>query len=533
MSSLIFTRLPTDTDADILVKDSVESIDQFYKEYYDNYIENKKPVLRGTDSIRLGRKYISMVILPKFLVDSTSKYLDDKDKKLLRTDTLRIIDSIRSTERIIPDEKKKKSIKSDGRDNFVNGVAIANPKPFVKPVYSLLNNEVALSPHKLDYGLRESYAYLASIFPSSYSITYNVFREISKRVPNFSPEKILDFGCGPASSLWPANEFWGDKISQYHGVDVSDPMLQVAESLVELSKDDLQAKDIKFSRFLSAKSNTSYNMVVSSFTLSELFSDELRKSTLENLWSQTTDFLVLIERGTPLGAKYISDARKYFVSRKKDPESKQGEELNNSSSDSINHTTKKQSEENLDVSSDFHFFSPCPHEKVCPLDATLTFCHFSQRVQRPEMTMKSKHAKINEEDTKYSYLVIRRGPRPSLASNKTIESPKSLDSNHVQNSNFRDHVDNELLQDNEEKLTEDTLISESYSWPRLLLPAMKRSGHVLVDVCSSNGDTERRIFTKSHSNQSYRDARKVQWGDLFPHSPKTTLTKKISYKPYI
>ncbi|OMJ14722.1 Methyltransferase-like protein 17, mitochondrial [Smittium culicis] len=336
-------RLPTDTDADILVKDSVESIDQFYKEYYDNYIENKKPVLRGTDSIRLGRKYISMVILPKFLVDSTSKYLED---------------SIRSTERIIPEEKKKKSIKSDGRDNFVNGVAVANPKPYVKPVYSLLNNEVAISPHKLDYGLRESYAYLASIFPSSYSITYNVFREIYKRVPNFSPEKILDFGCGPASSLWPANEFWGDKISQYHGVDVSDPMLQVAESLVELSKNDLQTNEIKFSRFLSAKSNTSYNMVVSSFTLSELFSDELRKSTLENLWSQTTDFLILIERGTPLGAKYISDARKYFVARKKDSEPVLGEESDNASTDFTNHTAKKQSEESLDASSDFHFFSP-------------------------------------------------------------------------------------------------------------------------------------------------------------------------------
>ncbi|OLY82671.1 Rsm22-cox11 tandem protein 1, mitochondrial [Smittium mucronatum] len=146
--------------------------------------------------------------------------------------------------------------------------------------------------------------------------------------------------------------------------------------------------------------------------------------------------------------------------------------------------------------------------------------------------MKSKHAKINEEDLKYSYLVIRKGPRPTkprqdVSNIPTSDpSPKSeYRSNEPRTTAGSDH------NSSDEGLSNNT--TESYSWPRVLLPAMKRSGHVVVDVCSESGETERKVYTKSMSNQSYRDARKVQWGDLFPHVAKTTTVRKIGYKPYV
>ena len=45
------------------------------------------------------------------------------------------------------------------------------------------------------------------------------------------------------------------------------------------------------------------------------------------------------------------------------------------------------------------------------------------------------------------------------------------------------------------------------------------------------GVVERRIYTKSHNRQAYRDARKVAWGDLFPHEPKVILHKYGANRP--
>ncbi|PVU95030.1 hypothetical protein BB559_002844 [Furculomyces boomerangus] len=399
--------LPTETEADALIKESVESLDTFYKEYYEEYIERKKPVVRDIEPIKLGRKYIGMIVLPQFLIEAAMEYLKDKDKKLLRVDTLRIIDSLRSTEKLNLEKYKKNSklrVKSengleendDTSNVYINGKAAETPKNVVKDqVHSLLNNEVVLSPHNLEYGRRESSAYLASRFPSTFGVITNIFNEISKRIPDFKPKRILDYGCGPGTTLWSANEIWGGKVEYYYGVDVSENMLELAESIIESSGDNLKVKERRFERYLAPeREDKKYDVVVSSFTFSELYNDDLRKKTLESLWSQTRDVLVLVDRGTALGGKYISDARKWFMGRKK---------------------AKEDQEE-------FHFLAPCPHDKECPLETSTMWCHFSQRVQRPEMTMKSKHAKSNEEDLKYSYLVVRRGSRPlAVDGNESLE----------------------------------------------------------------------------------------------------------------
>ncbi|PWN52422.1 hypothetical protein IE53DRAFT_385136 [Violaceomyces palustris] len=67
---------------------------------------------------------------------------------------------------------------------------------------------------------------------------------------------------------------------------------------------------------------------------------------------------------------------------------------------------------------------------------------------------------------------------------------------------------------------EEAMKLQSYSWPRLLRPPLKKGGHVTMDACCSNGNIERFTMAKSQGRQVYQDARKSQWGDLFPHKPK-------------
>merc|ERR1711964_672446 len=104
-----------------------------------------------------------------------------------------------------------------------------------------------------------------------------------------------------------------------------------------------------------------------------------------------------------------------------------------------------------------HIIAPCPHDKACPMHKTKQFCRFSQKVQRPAFLRKTKHSSNNEESSSYSYFVLRRGQRPSL----------------------------------------------DEQWPRLVLPPLKRGGHVIMDACHPSGNLERCTVAKSAGKQEY------------------------------
>ncbi|KAJ3088766.1 37S ribosomal protein S22 [Quaeritorhiza haematococci] len=101
----------------------------------------------------------------------------------------------------------------------------------------------------------------------------------------------------------------------------------------------------------------------------------------------------------------------------------------------------------------------------------------------------------NQEDVKFSYVVLRRGRRPSR--------PKKEQSGSImEDASFTD---------------------AAYHWPRLVQPPLKRHGHVILDSCSSSGNLERTTVSKSYGKLEYRDARKAHWHDLWPHEPKSRV----------
>ncbi|KAJ2880688.1 37S ribosomal protein S22 [Coemansia aciculifera] len=138
--------------------------------------------------------------------------------------------------------------------------------------------------------------------------------------------------------------------------------------------------------------------------------------------------------------------------------------------------------------------------------------------------MLTKHSKSNVEDLRYSYTILRRGTRPSPTASSSaglfkqgIEEPVSL---AVAEAN-----QDKYLPTGELRKTTQQLALEAYQWPRIILPPMKRKGHVGIDVSTVDGKVERWTFTKTHNKQSYRDARKASWGDLFPHTPKSVAVR--------
>lgn len=113
--------------------------------------------------------------------------------------------------------------------------------------------------------------------------------------------------------------------------------------------------------------------------------------------------------------------------------------------------------------------SQCPHDKECPLHhsgSAKLVCSFSQRLQRPAFIRKTKNVRGGHEDVGYSYVVVRRGRRPEVAAN--LEDSASLGDKDAESLN-------------------EQVRKEAYSWPRLVFPPMKNSGHVILDSCTAEG----------------------------------------------
>lgn len=194
----------------------------------------------------------------------------------------------------------------------------------------------------------------------TYAAVYTVLKELQKRVPNLSVKSLLDFGCGTGTGIWAARDIFGyDQVQNILGVDISQDMLDIASALLEtptetVSSRDLRDCNVEFQRYLSFDtSRADRDLVISAFTLTDLMDNpSVLKSTVQNLWNQTKDTLVIVDRGTPEGFKIVAQARQWI----------------------------------LDMEGESHVVAPCPHDGACPilkLNHTQFWCHFSQRVQRP------------------------------------------------------------------------------------------------------------------------------------------------------
>ena len=154
-------------------------------------------------------------------------------------------------------------------------------------------------------------------------------------------------------------------------------------------------------------------------------------------------------------------------------------------------------------------------------------CSFSQRLQRPAFVRKTKHSGVGHEDSGYSYVVIRRGVRPAQQATKAgrlgyigkVEAAKAAlkeepikelvieqDHRHGAATN-RDRLlpsEAEAAESNPIELSEKDLDSvlrlEAYSWPRLVFSPLKKSGHIILDGCTAEGE---HLSTPSDATSSF------------------------------
>ncbi|KAH8119963.1 Rsm22-domain-containing protein [Phellopilus nigrolimitatus] len=357
---------------------------------------------------------------------------------------------------------------------------------------------------------RDGTAFASVALPAHYSTVYAVLENLKDRLgSDWKIKHVLDWGSGVGSGLWasmhafqrqPEDEGQStpiepvlsrSTISSYLAFDKRDGLSAMAKRLVQ-GKDICTTK-ITWNRGFSIGEEISHSgsddvLALSAFHLSSLPSQLARKEMIKQMWSSGANIIVLIDHDSSSGFESIVEAREYLLRMGKreleDPATQDRADLG------------------------CHVVAPCPHDGICPLFAdgpSKLKCTFSQRLQRPAFLRTTKRARAGHEDIGYSYVVIRRGRRPSRIDTSS-----------------RTGIANIAPEQNDTADTDSAhqIRLEAYDWPRLVFPPLKKSGHVILDGCTSEGQIMRMTIPRSQGKQPYYDARKSSWGDIFPHKPK-------------
>ncbi|BDA42580.1 probable methyltransferase-like protein 17, mitochondrial at N-terminal half [Coccomyxa sp. Obi] len=269
---------------------------------------------------------------------------------------------------------------------------------------------------QLQYDDNQATAYVAARMPGCYAAIYNIMDELSVRLPSFHPQSMLDFGSGPGTAVWAAQEIWHTSLYDVLAVEPSTAMAALGQriqsarhSIAEDSAQGSQQAQVRWVYRLpwyamkasshgargkkrATAESRKYDIVTSAYVLGELESEQERRDIVNTLWACTKDLLVLVEPGTPAGSANILEARRQVL------EASMQEAIGEMGA---------------------HVVAPCPHDGLCPMKGTGSWCHFSQRFQRSNL---QRIIKIRPDgglartyqDERYSYVVIRKEPRPQV-----------------------------------------------------------------------------------------------------------------------
>lgn len=248
----------------------------------------------------------------------------------------------------------------------------------------------------------------------------------------------------------------------------------------------------------------SFDVIIASHLFLKEKQDHYRQAVLNNLWSllnKDGGILIVIEKAHPRGFEAVAHVRDTILKQFILPQS--GEQ--SVSPEDFNPAFHRELEAG-------HIVAPCTNHDVCPMykeqgksKGRKDYCHFSQRFVQPTFYSKmlGKSAD-NQGDVEFSYVVIRRGvPKSSSLGGKEATE--------------KAHGGYEASEER----------PDMQSLPRLVLPPLKRKGHVTLDLCTPEGRIERWTVPKSFSKLAYHDARKSRWGDLWALGAKTRVPRSV------
>ena len=239
----------------------------------------------------------------------------------------------------------------------------------------------------------------------------------------------------------------------------------------------------------------SENTLISSLLLipsGPLLKNMIVEDHIMNLWAllkPSAGVLALIEKGVDQGFKGISYARQLLLDN-----------------------LILADDSNLKQAAKGRIIAPCTTHGACPMAKRSDTCRISQRYTRPTYLQRLLGATFrNHEDVAYSYLAVQRG--------QTILPAQNAEATEKA---FEGYLEDSVDSDGDAPLAQTV---DPLTLPRMIMPPMKRKGHVIFDFCTPEGNLERWTVPRSFGRVAFHDARKSNWGDLWALGAKTRIEK--------
>ncbi|KAI0476006.1 mitochondrial small ribosomal subunit Rsm22-domain-containing protein [Xylariaceae sp. FL0804] len=262
----------------------------------------------------------------------------------------------------------------------------------------------------------------------------------------------------------------------------------------------------------SPQARKSFDVIICSHQMLQMDKVFKRKSMLDNLWEMLSPeggVLIVMEKGHPRGFEAVADVRsrlldEFIAAPGSSPQS-----------DSIEPEGTRQREPGM-------ILAPCTNHKTCPMYLTpglspgrKDFCHFSQRFILPPFLHRVLGVSDrNHQDIDFSFVAIQRGTLPGSTAQAAAPAHAQQDGKAAADAAFAGYERSASAPD-------------ALSLPRNVLPPLKRTRHVTMDLCTPEGHLERWTVPKSFSRQAYQDARKARWGDLWALGAKTRQRRDV------
>lgn len=449
-------------------------------------------------------------------------------------------------------EASNRHLTEVAQDRF-GGPRLPNSTATPKNRAGLRQQPIALESTNFTMGEMEANAYLAAITPGIYTVVMSSLVEIRKRVGPEWIQKLLMRDGGPlildAGGAGASVLAWRDLLHAEWALlnegASSSAATPVGKSTVIVGSSTLRhrmSQLLENTTFLprlpdynpnidhaalegtNPQPRKQYDIIIAPHTLWTLKEDYMRKSQVQNFWSLLNPnggVLLIVEKGVPRGFELVAGARETLLKHH------------------IASPNSETAENNIDEPFQAQFrkkeagmiIAPCTNHVKCPMYLTpgqstgrKDYCHFSQRYIRPKFLQRILGAMDrNHEDVLFSYLAVQRGIDQREMS-KIAQGKEATDAAFIGYEKSSKKSEPSLY-----KRTDPSASSNFHtlSLPRSILPPIKRDGHVIVDLCTPQGQIERWTVPKSFSKQAYRDARKSRWGDLWALGAKTRTLRNI------
>lgn len=223
----------------------------------------------------------------------------------------------------------------------------------------------------------QALGYAALVMPATYAQLHGAMAAAAARIPGWAPTALLDLGSGPGTALWAAAEIW-PSLRVAIAVERSAPLLSLGRALARRSgapavrdarweRADLTAGG-KQGLALDAR-RSAFDLVVLGHVLNELAPGE-RDAVVTAAWELTGGLLLIVEPGTAVAFDVVRSARDRLLA------------------------------------AGARTIAPCAHDMPCPL--AKDWCHFPQRLRRPDFQRRARGAPSEWEDAKFAYAAMAR-----------------------------------------------------------------------------------------------------------------------------